>query len=181
MNNITCTPEMHLAYRKTLIFTILLAVVTFLLPQLVYFDGGGTDVQLRLRNTELSLAQTAHAGGKLSSAPVNDSMSKCPTSVAISSGLLENNASEIQCIEKIISDCQPSNFSLLYGTGSIKVNVSGSEKADGCSIRVNHEVEGSVTKLNCSLPIGKLVWNSWKKGIAFSAIDDLVPYCTREN
>lgn len=163
---------------------LLFAFVGFFLPQAEYYVMGESEIITESKNTRLSLGTMANETTNHSSTTITGSdpqsySSSCPIIVPLSSNQSENNVKDIQCIEKEISQCRPTNFSFLYGTGSIKVIIHENEGANKCSISVDHETEGGVTRLDCDLPTGKVVWNNWKKGYAFSAINDLFPYCSR--
>jgi hypothetical protein len=88
------------------------------------------------------------------------------------------NKTSIRCIEEILKKCEPSNFYLLYGLGSMIVSIQG--KGNGlCSILIVHEIEMGEKKFSCLIPLDKVAnWSSWKNSNGLAAVDDILSFCS---
>jgi hypothetical protein len=84
----------------------------------------------------------------------------------------------IKCVEELLKRCQPSDFNLLYGLGSMIVSIQGKENGL-CSIMLVHEIEIGENRFSCLVPLDKVAnWSSWKNSNGLAAVDDILSFCS---
>jgi hypothetical protein len=101
----------------------------------------------------------------------------CQNTIDVDPGSSAFNNTSIKCIEEILKKCEPSDFYLLYGLGSMILSIQGKENSL-CSILIVHEIEMGEKKFSCLIPLDKVTnWSSWKNSNGLAAVDDILSFC----
>ena len=102
----------------------------------------------------------------------------CQNTIDVDPGSSAFNNTGIKCVEELLKRCQPSDFNLLYGLGSMIVSIQGKENGL-CSIMLVHEIEIGENRFSCLVPLDKVAnWSSWKNSDGLAAVDDILSFCS---
>ena len=105
----------------------------------------------------------------------------CQNTIDVDPGSSAFDNNSIKCIEELLKKCEPYEFYLLYGLGSMILSIQGKENSL-CSISLVHEIEMGEKRYNCLIPLDKVAnWSSWKNSNGLNAVDDILPFCSSLN
>jgi hypothetical protein len=117
-----------------------------------------------------------------SSNPTSEAL-HCPDLIDVDPGSTAYDSSNVECVQKLLNDCNTSNFLLVYGLGSLNVSIKGKNGDNTmCQLALTQETEmGAGISYSCSVPEEKTVnWRSWRNANGLGALDDILPYCTKQ-
>ena len=102
----------------------------------------------------------------------------CQNTIDVDPGSSAFNNRSIECVEEFLKNCEPYDFYLLYGLGSMSVSIQGKESGL-CSILIVYEIEMGEKKFSCLVPLDKVAnWSSWKNSNGLAAVDDILSFCS---
>lgn len=102
----------------------------------------------------------------------------CPSWIGIALDEASGNKTEIACVETILEGCKPSNYSLGYILGSLRISINGPSGEGNCSVNMYYEIERGQSNMTCVIPIDYLPsWTNWKRGDGLDSIDQIIKYC----
>lgn len=119
-----------------------------------------------------------------SSTTLTSIVANCPGLIDVDPGSTAYNTSNIECVQKLFNNCSSSSFLLLYGLGSLNVSIKGKNgDSTSCLIDLSREIEmGNSNPYSCSVPTEKIAnWRSWRNANGLEALDDILPFCSRNN
>lgn len=102
----------------------------------------------------------------------------CPSWIGIALDEASGNKTEIACVETMLHGCRPSNYSLGYILGSLRIFINGPSSEGDCSVNLYYEIERGQSNMTCVIPIDYLPsWTNWKRGDGLDSIDQIIKYC----